>query len=220
MPDKNHGRGISALKKEIQQKYNLAAPWYDLIEGIPELFGLKKLRKKLLQQASGKVLELAVGTGKNLPYYPGMCQVTGIDFSTAMLEMAQKRLKKLKRHVTLIIMDAEVLAFHDQCFDTVISSLDLCTFVDPIAALREMKRVCRTDGHILFLEHGRSSQKWLSRWQDRTADCYAKRLGCHWNREPLNIIQKAGLKVVYVQRTFFGIFYMIKAKPSQGTALH
>lgn len=220
MVDRNHGRDVSALKKEIQKKYNLAAPWYDLIEGIPELFGLKKFRKRLLRQASGKVLELAVGTGKNLPYYPGTCHVTGIDFSTAMLKIARKRVKKLNRHVTFLIMDAEALAFRDRSFDTVVSSLDLCTFVDPEAALREMDRVCRKEGHILFLEHGRSSQKWLSRLQDRTADCYAKRLGCHWNREPLNLIQQAGLKIVYDQRIFFGIFYMIKAKTSETTALH
>ncbi|MGQ3685759.1 MAG: class I SAM-dependent methyltransferase [Candidatus Loosdrechtia sp.] len=209
MPDRNCGR-----EKEIRQKYDTFASFYNLIEGIPELFVIRHLRKKLIPQATGKVLEIAVGTGKNLCYYPEICQITGIDNSTAMVKIARKRMKKLKRHVTFFIMDASTLAFRDQSFDTVVSSLCLCTFADPVAALIEMDRVCRTDGQILLLEHGRSSQKWLRSLQDCTVDCCVKGLGCHWNREPLNLIRQAGLRIVYAQCSFLGVFYLIKARPS------
>ncbi|MCF6157842.1 MAG: class I SAM-dependent methyltransferase [wastewater metagenome] len=114
-----------------------------------------------------------------------------------------------------MLMDAEALAFQDQSFDTVISSLDVCTFMDPVAAIREMVRVCRIDGRILFLEHGRSAVKWLGRFQDRTANCYTKRTCCHWNRESLDLIHQAGLKIVSARRAFLGILHVIEAKHPQ-----
>jgi ubiquinone/menaquinone biosynthesis C-methylase UbiE len=110
-------------------------------------------------------------------------------------------------------MDAESLAFPDHTFDTVVSSLTVCTFADPVAALREMARVCRADGRILLLEHGRSDREWLGRWQDRRADRHAKALGCRWNREALELIRQAGLAVIAARRVFFGIFHVVEAKP-------
>ena len=82
-----------------------------------------------------------------------------------------------------------------------------------MAALKEINRVCRRDGKILLLEHGRSDRERLGRWQDRHAEQFAKPLGCHWNREPLKIAREAGLKVVRAQRIFFGIFHHIEAVP-------
>jgi hypothetical protein len=76
-----------------------------------------------------------------------------------------------------------------------------------------MARVCRTDGRILLLEHGRSKQGWLGDWQDRKADRHALRLGCRWNREPLDLISQAGLTLISSQRTFLGIFHEIEARP-------
>lgn len=205
---------IPALKEEIRQKYDKFAPWYDLAEGIQEFLGVKRLRRKLVQRASGKVLEIAVGTGKNLRYYPRACQLTALDLSPAMLAIARKRAERLGLNATFLVMDAETLAFPDQSFDTVVSSLTLCTFPDPVAALREIARVCRSDGRILPLEHGRSDREWLGRWQDRRADRHAKALGCRWNRKPLELIRQAGLTLISAKRTFFGIFHEIEAMPS------
>lgn len=73
---------------EIREKYNAVAPWYDLLEGVPELLGMRKLRHRLLQRASGKVLEVAAGTGRNFRYYPSSCQITAVDLSPAMLGIA------------------------------------------------------------------------------------------------------------------------------------
>ena len=109
---------------------------------------------------------------------------------------------------------AEALDFPDRSFDTVVSSLSLCTFPDPVAAVREMARVCQPGGRILLLEHGRSDHEWLGRWMDRRADRHAKRVGCCWNRHPLDIVQQAGLTLVNAKRSFLGIMHQIEARPS------
>ncbi len=184
------------------------------MEAVPEFLGVRRLRHEILQRASGKVLDVAAGTGKNFRYYPkAACQITAADMSSAMLNIARRRADGLGIDVSFLMMDAEALGLIDKSFDTVVSSLTLCTFPEPVAALQEMARVCRTNGHILLVEHGRSDSKRLGRWQDLRADRHAAKVGCHWNREPLEIVLKAGLKVIDARRTFFGIFHLIEAMP-------
>jgi ubiquinone/menaquinone biosynthesis C-methylase UbiE len=154
-----------------------------------------------------------VGTGKNLPYYPQSCRIIAVDVSREMLNVARKRAGKLPVDVSFLLADAEALPFRDKSFDTVVSSLTTCTFPNPVAARREMGRVCHPEGRVLLLEHGRSNREWLGRWQDRLADRNAKALGCHWNREPLELVHKAELEIVSPHRTFFGIFHVVEAKP-------
>jgi len=214
MMSQNRNQSLPALKEEIRQKYDKVAPRYDLMEAIPELLGMRRLRGSLLRRAAGKVLEIAAGTGKNLRYYSRDCQLTAVDLSPAMLEVARKRANRLGLYIPFLVMDAEALAFPDQSFDTVVSSLTVCTFPDPVAALREMARVCRADGRILLLEHGRSDREWLGRWQDRRADRHAEYLGCRWNREPLDLVHQAGLMLLAARRAFFGIFHVLEAMPS------
>lgn len=190
------------------------AAWYNTLDGLPEILGVRRLRRRLLQRATGNVLDVAVGTGRNLRYYPRTCRVTGVDFSPAMLEIARCEANCLGVNIEFLVMDAEALAFPDQSFDTVVSSLTVCTFPDPLAAIQEMARVCRPQGRILLLEHGRSDRGWPGRWQDRRADRHAKTLGCRWNREPLDLVHQAGVTIVDARRIFFGIFHMLEAIPS------
>ncbi|MHB8732074.1 MAG: class I SAM-dependent methyltransferase [bacterium] len=200
--------------REIRQKYDRFARWYDLSALLLVLLGVPSLRRALLRRASGRVLEAAVGTGKNIPYYPRDCEITAVDLSPGMLEITRRRAVKSGRSVTFVRMDAEALAFPDESFDTVVSTLSTCTFPHPVAALREMSRVCRPRGRILLLEHGRSEREWLGRWQDRTAERHARQLGCHWNRKPLELIQQAGLTVLTVRPRIFGIFQALEAAPA------
>ncbi len=130
-----------------------------------------------------------------------------------MLDVARKRADQLSLNVSFLLADAETLPFRDEIFDTVASSLSTCTFPNPIAALENIARVCRTEGRVLLLEHGRSDCERLGRWQDRHAEKFALPLGCHWNREPLDLVRKAGLKMNAAQRFFFGIFHQIEAAP-------
>lgn len=204
-------------KQEIRWKYDQAASWYDWADALPEVLGVWWLRRKLLRrvrQTTGRVLEVACGTGKNLRFYPGATDLVAIDLSRKMLEPARRRARTLGLEVGFAIMDGEQLALRDRSADTVLSSLTLCTFPNPINALQEMSRVCRPEGQILLLEHGRSQQEWLGRWQDRRAERHAQALGCRWNRKPLELVRQAGLQLVWAQRGFFGILHLIEAKPA------
>jgi ubiquinone/menaquinone biosynthesis C-methylase UbiE len=203
---------VKFTSQEISRKYDGFARWYDWVEGVPDLLGVRRLRRRLLARASGRVLEVAVGTGKNLTYYPRDCRIIALDLSSEMLKVARTRAAKLPTHVSFLVADAEALPFLDESFDTVVSSLSSCTFPNPKVAFKEMARVCRPEGRVLLLEHGRSDREWLGRWQDRHADQFAKPLGCHWNRKTLQLIKDAGLKVVTAQRNFFGIFHQVEAK--------
>jgi ubiquinone/menaquinone biosynthesis C-methylase UbiE len=201
-------------KQEIRAKYDAIAGAYDRIEAIAEWLGVRALRREAFGSARGRVLEVAVGTGKNLPCYPPQVEeIVGVDLSPAMLEVARRRAAKLGMEVELMEADAEALPFPDASFDTVASSLSTCTFPVPVRALREMRRVCKPDGQILLLEHGRSRSPWLARFQDRRADAHARVLGCHWNREPLELVRDAGLAVRRARRVFFGIVHLIVAVP-------
>jgi ubiquinone/menaquinone biosynthesis C-methylase UbiE len=206
---------VNVTSQEISRKYDRFARWYDWVEGVPDVLGVRRLRGRLLQRASGKVLEVAAGTGKNLSYYSRDSQVIALDLSKEMLNVARERAAKLSLHASFLVADAEALPFSEQSFDTVVSSLSTCTFPGPVAALEEMKRVCRSGGKVLLLEHGRSDREWLGRWQDRHADQFAKLLGCHWNREPLNLVREAGLRVDGANRDCVGIFHQIEASPGR-----
>lgn len=201
-------------KQEIRHSYDQFADKFDLAELLPELLAVRKLRRELLQRAAGRVLEIGVGTGKNLPYYPQECEITAVDMSAGMLARARRRAAKLGRRVNFLLMDAEALAFPGRRFDTVVDSLNLCTFINRAAALGEMARVCRPEGRILLLEHGRSDRGWLGRWQDRRADKHAERLGCRWNLEPAELVRQAGLRVRIARRSFLGTFHLMEVVPS------
>ena len=113
-------------------------------------------REWVCSQASGEVLEIAVGTGRNLPHYPEDVRVTGIEFSPAMLAIARARARELRRDADLRAGDARALDFPDERFDTVVCTLSLCTIVDDRAAVAEARRVLRPGGRFLLLEHVRS----------------------------------------------------------------
>ena len=201
-------------KEEITESYNKKAFWYDILEKIPELLGIGRIRKNLFRKASGNVLEVAAGTGNNLRHYPEDCKITLIDLSRAMLKIASQKARRQRLEVSMKEMDAESLEFPDDAFDTVVDSLSLCTLTQPVQALREMARVCKPNGRILLLEHGRSSREGLARWQDKRADKHAKHLGCHWNRDILGLVGEANLEVASSKLYCFGIFHAIEVKPT------
>src|ERR1041385_9530504 len=142
-----HYHNVKALTKdELQQRYdNLAAGYSQGMWVDDYIFGVRRLRASLMIKATGKVLDVACGTGENFPYFKAATDITAIDLSPKMLDTARTRAEKLRLKVDCRLVDAEALEFPDRSFDTVVSALSTCTFPDPIAALREMGRVCRTD---------------------------------------------------------------------------
>jgi len=130
-----------------------------------------------------------------------------------MLKVAERRAARLGRDVTLFTMDAQELPFPSGGFDTVVSTLTLCTIVDPIKALGEMARVVSENGRILLLEHGRSPHRWISRWLDRLAPHFVQKYGCHPNRNIAALVQAADLVILKHTRHLGGIVHLIHARP-------
>ena len=198
----------------IQAVYDQRAATYDRSIGLTENIALGDLRKRFGAALQGETLELAIGSGLNLPYYShAVTSAVGGDLSMGMLAVARSRANSLGRAIDLTIMNAEHLAFPSRSFDTVAISLALCTTPDPGAALREMARVCRPDGRVVFLEHVRSDHKplyWLERiWtpvQERT-------LGCSLIRDTVGLIESEGFEIRTEQHRFFDVFRLIVASP-------
>lgn len=180
------------------------------------VLGMAKQRKRLLEQASGDVLDVGCGYGMNFPYLTRAKSISGIDFSPVMLNKAREGMRSATVKVDLREGDAEELEFADSSFDTVISTLSTCSFYDPIKALQEIRRVCRPDGKILLIEHGRSSWGWIASYQDRHAHEQIETGGCRWNQEPQELVGKAGLKIIHAERTLLGIFHTMVVSPNKG----
>ncbi len=201
-------------KAQLRELYDETAPGYAQAEWILNyLIGLHGLRRRLFQQAAGRVLDVAAGTGANLPYLPADCQVTAVDLSPGMLAKAEEKAHKLGVQLEARLMDAEALAFPEGTFQTVISTLSTCTFPDPVRALQEMARVCQSNGRILLLEHGRSSWPLFGRYQDRRAQAHYERAGCRWTQEPQELAAAAGLRITRATRHRAGVFHVIEARP-------
>ncbi len=179
------------------------------------LFGVAKKRKQLFAQATGKVLDVGCGYGMNFPYLINATHITGIDFSPVMLEKARSAVLDSGIKVDLFEGDAEALKFPDDSFDTVISTLSTCSFFDPVKALKEIRRVCKPDGRILLIEHGRSNWEWLGKYQDKHLHQQIEMGGCRWNQEPQELVKDAGIQIVHANRSLFGVFHTITASPAK-----
>ena len=200
---------------ELRGQYDSIAPEYDSRLWFDQsILGVGRLRKQLMSNARGKILDVACGTGLNFPLFGPGSDITGIDFSPGMLEIARQKASQLGLNINLAVMDVENLEFADNSFDTVVSTLSTCTFPNPIVALQEMGRVSCSGGRILLLEHGHSSSPWIAGFQDRHVfQHYQENAGCRWNQDPLELVQAAGLKILRSKRAVLGVFYVIEAAP-------
>lgn len=172
-------------------KDRVAPVLYDFFSRGPEKAGLAGLRHRLLAQARGRVLEIGVGTGLNLPHYPpDVEEIVVLDPTAGMLRRAEQRAGEHGRTVTAVQGSAEELPFPDDSFDTVAATAVLCTVPDADRALAEIKRVLRPDGMFLFAEHVRSDDPGRARWQDRLERIWGVvGDGCHPNRRTLERIE-------------------------------
>ncbi len=198
---------------EIRTVYEREAPAYDRGQWIPERLLRGRLRRRLLSRASGRVLEVGMGTGVNLPYYAPRCPIVGVDLSRPMLERALARAYRLGRQLTVEAMDAEVLTFPDQMFDTVVSTLTLCTTPDPVRLLREIGRVCRPTGRVLLMEHGIGTVRFVNWMLHRLEPGQVARCACHMTRDVAALPPQAGLRVHNQQRYLWGVLVLIEAAP-------
>ncbi|MBP2019207.1 ubiquinone/menaquinone biosynthesis C-methylase UbiE [Symbiobacterium terraclitae] len=193
----------------VRRKFDRNARWFDAGGGTADA----PWRVRLIREARGRVLEIGVGTGKNLPFYDpaGTTELVGIDLSPGML--ARARFKPCRVPVTLLEMDAQRLAFPDASFDTVLASYVFCSIPDPIAALREAARVCRPDGRILLLEHMRVDRPVIGALMDAAAPLVSALVGCRINRRTVENVRLAGLTVERVEPLKGDLVKLIYARP-------
>ena len=176
-------------------------------------------RQWVCSQASGEVLEVAVGTGANLPSYPEDIRLTGIDFSPAMLQLAQRRADELGRKVDLRVGDAHALDLPDDAFDTVVCTFSLCAIPDERRAIAEMWRVLRPGGRLLLLDHVAGTPRWVRAiqwlWERVTIPIGEE----HMLRRPLFTVQAQGFQVERAERSKLGIVERLAArKPAEPTS--
>jgi ubiquinone/menaquinone biosynthesis C-methylase UbiE len=199
--------------ERIRAVYERWASDYERGQWIPERLFLSSLRRRLVSRARGRVLEVGIGTGLNLPYYASSTVVVGVDLSRAMLERALSRAHRLGRQLTVETMDAEALTFPDRAFDAVVSTLTLCTTPDPLQALREMARVCQPHGRVFLLEHGLGTSAPVNWLLSRLAPGHLRRYACHLMRDVAALPESAGLGIFHRERHLFGVFVLMEAAP-------
>ncbi len=180
----------------------LRAAVYDLVNARFERAHGAALRRRQLARARGRVLEIGAGTGANLPHYPDAIEaLTVSEPNEAMLRRARRRQRDVSRPATLLAASADRLPFADGSFDTVVCTIVLCTVPDQAAALREVRRVLRPGGQLLFAEHVRSDDPRGARWQDRLERPWrAIADGCHPNRDTGAALRRAGFEIEIAER--------------------
>jgi ubiquinone/menaquinone biosynthesis C-methylase UbiE len=197
---------------DAASKYNRQIKFFERM-----LFG--DGRSWVCSQAAGDVLEIAVGTGRNLRYYSDDVRLTGIELSPAMLELARREAAAIGRDADLREGDAQALDFPDQSFDTVTCTLALCTIPDDGAAVREVMRVLRPGGLFVLMEHVRSPVRFVQGGQRMLEPLFLRLEHDHLTREPLEHLTAAGFEIEQLQRSKIGIVERAAArKPHVGTS--
>lgn len=201
----------------VESIYDEIAPEWDGRQGLVErlLMG-QAIRASLAGVLHGDVLEIGTGTGPTLALLVDNERVTsftGVDLSQGMLDQARRKSGGLPFPVELRRMAAGRLEFPDSAYDTVTTSLMLCTVPDPALALQEMARVCKPDGLVVVLEHVQARNPLLAGLQKALSPLQARMLGCHLDRPTDRLVRDLGFRIEHETTRFFGVFHLIVARP-------
>ncbi len=201
-------------KNLTRKRYNRIAFFYDLMDAPLEYLRFASWRPMIRNRIKGrKALEVGVGTGKNLDYYPDEVEITAVDLSPRMLKHARRRVGMLGLNVRLLEMDAQNLAFPDQCFDTVFATFVFCSVPDPVEGLRELRRVCKPDGRLVVLEHVRPGNTIFGIFFDLLNPFVVRMMGANINRRTVDNIKKAGWHIQAEQNLSSDVVRLIEAIP-------
>jgi len=161
-------------------------------------------RAKLIPQASGTVLEVGIGSALNVPFYDARVKrLCGVDPSRELWQLGRKRVRKAPFPVVFLAASGEQIPLEDMSVDTVVSTWTLCTIPDPVKALEEMRRILKTGGRLLFVEHGRSPDPGVLAWQNRLNRVWGRVAGgCNLNRKIDDLVVQAGFRVREIERGY------------------
>ena len=208
--------GAETETQRVRRLQDKTAPRYDRQIGFFERVLFEDGREWVCSQAEGDVLEIAAGTGRNLPQYPGGVRLTAVELSPEMLAIAKQRAEDLGQDADLREGDAQALEFADASFDTAVCTLGLCTIPDDRQAVREVYRVLRPGGQFRLMEHVRSPALPV-RMVQRLLNPLAVRFEAdHLLREPLEHLQGEGFEIERVERSKWGIVARIAARKPGG----
>lgn len=219
---------LQNLPQDLSDRFDKEAEGYDEKVDMSEtMLLLTSKRKKLAKMAKGHVLEVAVGTGRNIPYYnTKQCDtVTLLDSSGPMLAVAKRKwIDTHKEYFSRVFFkqqsatDPITPPYGAQGgYDTVIQTMGVCSTPEPVKLLRNIEASTKEDGQILLLEHGKSHYDWLNSMLDKTAPAHADEHGCWWNKDIGQIVEESGLEVVNIKRYNFGTTWWIELKPRKGS---
>ena len=199
--------------EKVRKRYDRVAPFYDLEQALGERLFFGRLRQELWATVpeGARVLEVGVGTGINMSHYPRGARVSAIDVSGRMLERATARAVRLGVAVELSLMDAQHLTFDDASFDSVVATFVFCSVPDPVAGLREVRRVLRPGGQLLLLEHVRSENPAAGKLMDWLNPLVVRLSGANINRRTVENVRLAGFEDLRVSSHLFNLVKVVEA---------
>jgi ubiquinone/menaquinone biosynthesis C-methylase UbiE len=207
---------VASETERVRRIQDKTASKYDRQMGFFDRLLFEGGREWACSRAEGRVLEIAVGTGRNLAYHRDDVELTGIELSPEMLAIAQRRREQLGRQAELRLGDAQALDFPDASFDSVVCTLALCTIPDDRKAVSEVRRVLRPGGRFLLLEHVRSPVIAVRAVQRLIEPLAIRFEADHLTREPLEHLEAEGFEVEAQERSKWGIVERIAARKPAG----